>query len=194
MLNYVVDPQVLQSFVPRGTEIDFFKGQTFLSMVGFRFLRTRLFGLTIPLHTDFEEVNLRFYVRRKGPDGWRRGVVFVREIVPRRAIAFVARTVYGEPYLALPMRHTIELSESRIRVEYAWRRAGRWESLHALGTGHPCEIKKDSEEEFITEHYWRPLKNPFSRRDALRKSPISPRKNTETCGARLSDFEFCRGL
>src|SRR5262245_22166860 len=92
MLNYEVDRALLQPLVPSGTEIDFFGGRTFLSVVGFRFIRTRVRGLAFPWHRDFEEVNLRFYVRRRGADGWRRGVVFVREIVPRRLIAFVART------------------------------------------------------------------------------------------------------
>lgn len=82
MLNYVVDPRLLAPLVPPGTEIDFENGETFLSVVGFLFLDTRLLGLPIPLHRDFEEVNLRFYVRRKSADTWRRGVVFVRELVP----------------------------------------------------------------------------------------------------------------
>jgi uncharacterized protein len=108
MLNYVVDPRLLAPLVPRGTEIDFDNGETFLSVVGFLFLDTRLLGVPVPLHRDFEEVNLRFYVRRKSADTWRRGVVFIRELVPRRAIALVARACYGENYLALPMKHEIE--------------------------------------------------------------------------------------
>jgi hypothetical protein len=108
MLNYVVDPRLITPLVPAETEIDFENGETFLSVVGFLFLDTRLLGLPIPLHRDFEEVNLRFYVRRKSADTWRRGVVFIRELVPRRAIALVARTFYGENYLAVPMKHEIE--------------------------------------------------------------------------------------
>ncbi len=108
MLNYVVDPRLITPLIPAGTEIDFENGETFLSVVGFLFLDTRLLGLPIPLHRDFEEVNLRFYVRRKSADTWRRGVVFIRELVPRRAIAFVARTFYGENYVAVPMKHEIE--------------------------------------------------------------------------------------
>jgi uncharacterized protein YqjF (DUF2071 family) len=108
MLNYVVDPRMIRPLVPVETEIDFENGQTFLSVVGFLFLDTRLLGLPIPLHRDFEEVNLRFYVRRKSANTWRRGVVFIRELVPRRAIALVARTFYGENYLAVPMKHEIE--------------------------------------------------------------------------------------
>jgi len=154
MLNYVVDRNLLQPLVPQGTELDFFGDRTFLSVVGFRFLRTRIFGISFPLHADFEEVNLRFYVRRRSEEGWRRGVVFVRELVPRRAIAFIARTFYGEPYSALPMRHSIDLCASRVRVEYAWKRADRWESLQATGMGQPQDIESGSEEEFITEHYW----------------------------------------
>jgi uncharacterized protein YqjF (DUF2071 family) len=108
MLNYVVDPRLIIPLVPLGTEIDFENGETFLSVVGFLFLDTRLLGFPIPLHRDFEEVNLRFYVRKKSADTWRRGVVFIRELVPRRAIALVARTFYGENYVAVPMKHEIE--------------------------------------------------------------------------------------
>src|SRR5438309_7442069 len=108
MLNYTVDPRLLAPLVPLGTEIDFENGEPFLSVVGFLFLDTRLLGLPIPLHRDFEEVNLRFYVRKKSADTWRRGVVFVRELVPRRAVAMVARPFYGENYLAVPVKHQIE--------------------------------------------------------------------------------------
>src|ERR1700732_1517862 len=121
MLNFAVDPKILEPLVPVETELDFHGGQTFLSVVGFLFLDTRVVGLPIPLYRDFEEVNLRFYVRRKSANEWRRGVVFVRELVPRRAIAWIARTCYGEPYTALPMRHQIQASPERIDVEYGWR-------------------------------------------------------------------------
>ncbi len=154
MLNYAIDPSVLQPFVPVGTELDSYRGVTYVSVVGFRFLATRVFGVGWPLHRDFEEVNLRFYVRHRSGDDWRRGVVFIRELVPRRLIALVARTVYGEPYSALPMRHRIELSSSQILAEYSWYRSGRWESLHVTGSGKPQDIVSGSEEEFITEHYW----------------------------------------
>src|SRR5436853_5959786 len=119
MLNYAVDPGLLAPFVPLGTEIDFENGETFLSVVGFLFLDTRLLGLPIPLHRDFEEVNLRFYVRKKSADTWRRGVVFIRELVPRRAIALVARAFYGERYLALPMKHDIVDLDGVVKVEYS---------------------------------------------------------------------------
>jgi hypothetical protein len=154
MLNFPADPEILRPLVPQGTELDFFEGRTFLSIVGFQFVRTRIFGVAIPFHTDFEEVNLRFYVRRRTDEGWRRGVVFVRELVPRAAIALIARTFYHEPYLALPMRHHVRQSESGIHVIYGWLRAGRWEFLQATGLGSPKPIEPGSEEEFITEHYW----------------------------------------
>src|SRR6267154_1965683 len=118
MLNHVVDPRLIASLVPSGTEIDFENGETFLSVVGFLFLDTRLLGVPVPFHRDFEEVNLRFYVRRKSADTWRRGVVFIREFVPRCAIAFVARTFYGENYVAVPMKHQINHLDLKLSVEY----------------------------------------------------------------------------
>src|SRR6185503_10439864 len=96
MLNYEVDPSVLHPLVPRGTELDTWHGRTYASVVGFLFLDTRVLGLAIPFHRDFEEVNLRFYVRRREAEAWRRGVVFIKEIVPRWAIATVARVAYNE--------------------------------------------------------------------------------------------------
>src|SRR5438105_15371271 len=90
MLNFVVDPKIVAPLVPPGTELDFENSETFLSVVGFLFLDTRLLGLPIPLHRDFGEVNLRFYVRKKSADTWRRGVVFVREVASARGIAWVA--------------------------------------------------------------------------------------------------------
>jgi uncharacterized protein YqjF (DUF2071 family) len=154
MLNYVVDPALIQRLIPDGTEIDYENAETFVSVVGFLFLDTRLLGFPIPLHRDFEEVNLRFYVRRRWADTWRRGVVFVRELVPRRAIALVARTFYGEQYFALPMKHHIEHVDGRLIVEYSWRRGRKWEWLRMSASGEPQSIPIGSHAEFITEHYW----------------------------------------
>jgi hypothetical protein len=154
MLNYVVDPRLIAPLVPVGTEIDFENGETFLSVVAFLFLDTRLLSLPIPLHRDFEEVNLRFYVRRKSAGTWRRGVVFIRELVPRRAIAVVARTFYRENYIAVPMTHEIEHVDENLRVEYSWRRGRTWESLGMTAIGQPQPIPAGSHAEFITEQYW----------------------------------------
>src|ERR1700741_3978265 len=154
MLNYVVDPALLGPLVPPGTELDFENDETFVSVVGFLFIDTRLLGLPIPLHRDFEEVNLRFYVRKKSEDTWRRGVVFVRELVPRRAIATIARLFYGEPYLAVPMSHDIEHKDGKLSVEYSWKRGRKSESIKMSANGEPQAIPAGTHAEFITEHYW----------------------------------------
>lgn len=154
MLNYTIRPAVLRPYVPAGTELDTWNGQTFVSMVGFLFLKTRLLGIPVPFHTNFEEVNLRFYVRRRSKAGWRRGVVFIKEIVPRPAIAAVARLVYNENYVALPMRHTIEREPGALRVAYSWLTGRQWNHIRVETTGQPQPLTPGSQEEFITEHYW----------------------------------------
>src|SRR5271167_2804911 len=111
MLNYEIDPAVLQRFVPAGTELDQWQGKTFVSMVGFLFLKTRVMGISVPFHSNFEEVNLRFYVRRFTDEGWLRGVVFIKELVPRRAIAWTARVFYNENYVAVPMDHNLSMDD-----------------------------------------------------------------------------------
>ncbi len=151
MVNYAVAPATLAPFVPAGTELDDDDGAHYASMVGFRFTDVRLRGIPVPLHQRFDEVNLRFYVRRKAPDGtWRRAAVFIKEIVPLPAVAVIARAAFNEPYAYHAMRATVDTTN----VRYEWRRNGRWESLGALRAGPPQLPALGSHEAFITEHYW----------------------------------------
>lgn len=155
MLNYEVDPALLSRYIPQGTSLDSFRGKTYVSLVGFRFCRTRLLGrFPIPFHTNFEEVNLRFYVRRKEGGEERRGVVFIAEVVPKRAIVAVARVFYGENYVRCPMKHKIETEGTVNRVEYQWRVNGRWCKMSVKTLGLPQPAVEGSLEQFITEHYW----------------------------------------
>ena len=156
MLNYEVDASLLLPFLPAGTELDRWQGKLFVSLVGFRFLKTKMFGLLpIPMHSNFEEVNLRFYVRRQAGSEVRRGVVFIREMVPRRAIAFVARTFYNENYVALPMAHEIlAVGDNGLKVAYRWRNGKLWSGINLETDGNSELPSEDSVEQFITEHYW----------------------------------------
>jgi uncharacterized protein YqjF (DUF2071 family) len=154
MLNYELSPKLLEPLVPAGVEIDRWQGRLYASVVGFLFRGTRVLGLSIPGHRTFQEVNLRFYVRRHVGDELRRGVVFIRELVPRRAIAATARLLYNEPYRAVPMRHRIATTGDETTREYAWRVGSNWTRLAARTEGDPCPLRLASEEEFITEHYW----------------------------------------
>ena len=141
MLNYEVPPAVLSPLVPRGTTLDLWQGRALVSVVGFRFLGTRVLGVPVPLHRDFDEVNLRFYVRSETATGEvRRAVVFVRELVPRWAVAAVARLAYNEPYDAVPMRSSVPptLVPAPGRLEYAWRSGGRWNRVAAETVGEPA--------------------------------------------------------
>src|SRR5437868_14289425 len=120
LVSYEIDPAVLRPLVPRGVALDIHHGRALVSVVGFRFLDTCVLGVPVPAHRDFDEVNLRFYVRRALPNGEiRQGVTFVRELVPRAAVAIVARLAYNEPYLALPLRSTVPPpNESPRRLVY----------------------------------------------------------------------------
>jgi hypothetical protein len=157
MLNYEIGAPVLEPLVPSGTVLDLWQGRTFVSVVGFRFLHTRVLGVPVPFHRDFDEVNLRFYVRRVLSNGEvRRGVVFVREFVPRAAVALAARAAYNEPYTAVPMRSTVPTTpvETPGRLMYEWQVGATWQRLEATTVGPPARAASDSEPAFITEHYW----------------------------------------
>jgi uncharacterized protein YqjF (DUF2071 family) len=155
MLNYEVEPSLLNRYVPRGTTLDSFNGRTYISLVGFRFCQTKLLGyFPVPFHSDFDEVNLRFYVRRKEGGDDRRGVVFIAEVVPKRAIAATARMVYGENYRCFPMRHQIATEKLDKKAEYQCQVGGHWCTLSAQTAGLPARPREGSLEQFITEHYW----------------------------------------
>ena len=153
MANYAVDPLVLAPHVPHGTELDLWNNTCYVSLVGFMFLNTKVKGFSIPFHVNFEEVNLRFYVRYQDNGEWKRGVVFIKEIVPKYLLTFVANTVYHENYETLSMSHSWQDIGATQRIEYSWNKDGLNSiRVDASRTGIP--IIDGSEEEFITEHYW----------------------------------------
>ena len=154
MLNYEIDPAVLEPYVPYGTELDAWNGKHYISVVGLMFLNTKLYGIPVPFHRDFEEINLRFYVRRETAGEVRRGVVFVKEIVPKPAITLVARAFYNENYVTLPTSHSVVRDDAGISVSYEWRQPEFTHGLDVQGEGSPTLIQDGTEEEFIAEHYW----------------------------------------
>jgi uncharacterized protein len=152
MLNYAVDPNLLRPFVPAGTELDDYDGKAYFSLIGFEFNRTRVLGFAAPFHQSFEEVNLRFYVKRAG----RRGVVFIRELVPKYAVAAIARFAFNENYSCVPMSHHIETGADGtvLQAEYTWGSGHSRCSLSIETEGASFLAPEGSEEQFITEHYW----------------------------------------
>lgn len=154
MANYIVEPAILQPYLPAGTELDFWQGNCYVSLVGFMFQHTKVKGIKIPFHINFEEVNLRFYVRHNHNGLWKRGVVFISEIVPKPAIVWVANTLFNENYRTCPMKHHSEQTADWLYVGYQWRHQGHWNSLSVVADPVALPMPADSEAEFITEHYW----------------------------------------
>jgi uncharacterized protein YqjF (DUF2071 family) len=152
--NYVVDPSLLQNYLPCKTELDTFNGQHYVSLVGFLFKNVKVRGIAFPFHTNFEEVNLRFYVRYKESNIWKRGVVFMKEIVPRRMITFIAKTLYGENYATHAMTHEWKETQDELAVNYEWEVRREWNHINCIAEKEPEPIVAGSAEEFITEHYW----------------------------------------
>lgn len=153
MLNYEIDPRLLGKYVPAGTELDSYVGKTYISLVGFRFCCTRLFGsVAIPFHSDFYEVNLRFYVRRSVANEIRRGVVFIAEIVPKAVIAAAARLIYGENYVCLPMRHSSSITDSKKALGYGWQLGGyRWFNRNRYRISRHCPLPSQASSPHVSE-------------------------------------------
>lgn len=152
MVNYEVDPEILQPFIPAHTKLDLYEGKCLVSVVGFKFLNTKIKGVKIPFHVNFEEVNLRFYITHQTPEGeLKRGTSFIKEIVPKPAIAFVANSFYKEKYVTMPMSHEWKHVNNLLHVKYSW---GQSHSISCVAENQLQDLKTNSLEEFITEHYW----------------------------------------
>ncbi len=152
--NFVIDPKILQEYLPAGTELDYWNEKCYISLVGFLFKNTKILGAKIPYHVNFEEVNLRFYVKRWVNNEWRRGVVFIKEIVPKPALAIIANTIYKEHYESLPMTHSWTEELHSRSVEYKWKKDSKWQGFKVKAEKQSSEISQGSEAQFITEHYW----------------------------------------
>lgn len=154
LINYAIEEKHLLPYLPAGTQLDTYNGICYVSLVGFMFVNTKLKGIPVPFHQNFEEVNLRFYVKHKTKNGAeRRGVVFIKEIVPKMMISFVANTLYGEHYETMDMDHSWNERDGLLEVEYKIEK-DQWYSMKVIADTASEEIPVSCEAEFITEHYW----------------------------------------
>lgn len=153
MANYEIDPEILKKYLPAGVELDNYVNKHYVSLVGFMFLNTKVLGIPIPFHLNFPEVNLRFYVKHKSGDEWRRGVVFINEFVPKAAITFVANKLYKERYVTYEMKHKWNTG-NKLQIGYYLKKGNKWNGLEVIAHPNSFEMDRGSIEEFITEHYW----------------------------------------
>ncbi|MBL7830120.1 MAG: DUF2071 domain-containing protein [Saprospiraceae bacterium] len=154
MVNYTVDESILRPYLPYGVEIDTYQNQAFVSLVGFRFVQSTIFGLPIPYLGNFDEVNLRFYVKRTDGTELKRGVVFINELVPFKVVAFLANKLYKEHYSYAKMKSSIQVENNIKNINYSWQPKQIEYSIHASFSDSKDEIIQDSLEEFIYEHYY----------------------------------------
>ncbi len=154
MMNYEVDPAILMPFLPKGTTLDTFDNRAFVSLVGFRFVKTNIFGIPAPFFGSFEEINLRFYVKRNVGGVERRGVVFINETVPFKAVAWLANKLYKEHYISIPTKHAISQTGETREVQYDWKMKGNWNSMKVTAENTSQPMVAGSTEEFIFEHYY----------------------------------------
>lgn len=154
MANYSVDPELLKPYLPHGVEIDLYNNKTYVSLVGFMFKRTSLFKIPIPLLGTFEEINLRFYVKRVEGDNVKRGVVFINETVPFKLVAWLANKLYKEHYIAIPTKNSIIHTDEFKNIKYEWKINKQWNHLFVKATKEAGQMLSGSVEEFIFEHYY----------------------------------------
>lgn len=153
MANYEVDPSLLKPYLPKGVEIDYYKYKTYVSLVGFMFKKTSLFGISIPFFGSFEEINLRFYVRKIEGEKIKKGVVFINETVPHKIVALLANKLYKEHYISIPTRNRITINETK-SILYEWKMANEWNRITLDSSSSKSKIEKATIEEFIFERYY----------------------------------------
>lgn len=154
MANYAVAPEILSSYLPAGAHLDLYDNKTYVSLVGFMFNKTKLFNIPIPWLGTFEEINLRFYVVRKEGNLIKRGVVFVNETIPYKAVAWTANKLYKEHYTAIPTRHSWKITDKIKDITYEWKIGSEWNSIAVQALTKSDPMADGSFEAFIFEHYY----------------------------------------
>jgi uncharacterized protein YqjF (DUF2071 family) len=153
MANYEIEPSTLAPYLPKGVELDFYNNKTYVSLVGFMFKNTRLFGLPIPFFGSFEEINLRFYVKKIENRKIKKGVVFINETVPFKIVALLANKLYKEHYISIPTKNSIDITENK-DIKFEWKINDRWNSLAVKSDTNKYKIEQGTIEEFIFERYF----------------------------------------
>ncbi len=184
----MVPAEILQPYIPPFTELDLWQGKAIVSMVGFMFKQTKVLGVKWPLHANFEEINLRLYVKYFNGKEWKRGVAFISEIVPKHVIAFIANKLYNEHYAAMPTSHAIIETKETISTKYEWKYKGKWNKLFATAENQPSLIKPGTEEEFIFEHYWG--YNEFNKNTTIEYAVEHPRWEAYPVNYHEADFDI----
>jgi len=153
MANYAIDPLLLQPYLPNGVELDFYQKKTYVSLVGFMFKNTSLFGIPIPFFGSFEEINLRFYVRKVDGRKIKKGVVFINETVPYKIVALLANKLFKEHYISIPTKSSINIGANK-NIQYDWKSKGKWNSISVYSEAKKYKIEASTIEEFIFERYF----------------------------------------
>lgn len=150
LLNYAVPPRVLGRHVPPGLELDTRDGDAFVSLVAFDFADTKVWGVPWPGYRHFPELNLRCYVRR----GDERGVVFIREFVARRLVAWLANRFYHEHFRVVPLEKRLIDAPTSLGVECRLTVGERTHRLAVTGSKPAVLPPESSLEHFFKEHRW----------------------------------------
>ncbi len=154
MANYEIAPEILAKYLPQGVSLDLYNGKAYVSLVGFMFKNTKIFKVPIFKLGTFEEINLRFYVSRKVGNETRRGVVFINETVPYKAVAWLANALYKEHYTTIPTRHHWDFTKEHKEIKYEWLVNKKWNSIEISSKKEKKMMAQSSFENFIFEHYY----------------------------------------
>jgi uncharacterized protein YqjF (DUF2071 family) len=148
LISYQIDPAILAPYLPTSGQVDTYQGKTFVSLVAFQFRDTRIMNWKIPFHVNFPEVNLRFY----GTVNGQRGAIFLKELVPKPIVAYVAKMAYNEPYYYCAIKDRVSENAEDITAIYSLQKGGHSFMISAKARNQPFTPPKESLEHFLKEH------------------------------------------
>jgi len=146
--TFTCNPEILKEYLPNDIELDLYQGKALFSMVAFTFSKVSFFGIKVPFHQEFGEINFRFYARSKIDNT--KGVVFIREFAPKPLIAFVANTIYNEPFYYKNIKKNILQSATQKKVTYKFNKNNE---ISVQAHSHSKPTQKNSLQEFIVDRY-----------------------------------------
>ena len=152
--TFEADETLLNKFLPRGTELNTWHGKYLISIVAFMFSKPAILNISAPFYRSFEEINLRFYVRYKENDQWKKGVVFIKEIAPARIIGLTAGWLYQENFIYLPLKHKFYANNKCQYISYSCKVKNQWGHLNMVCSSKDNEPGSERVQTFVRDHYW----------------------------------------
>ncbi len=154
-VNFQIDQRILQPLVPKGLELDFFNGETYVSLIAMMLRNVKAWGLPFSIIPSSPELSLRFYVRRPGDGESAKGTCLIKDYISGSTAAWYLESQFKSDFSKLKMKYKNSgFGEHETpEVEYQWKVDDHWNKLRVRARSRIHKTERASKVGFILDHF-----------------------------------------